>query len=397
MKKELYTTGELAKLTGVSYKTIRHYREKGLLEVLQVTESGYHLYGAEAIERLEQILLLKYLDFSLEEIADIIFSEGTEDLFARQEQLLIDRKDHLECVLNAVREIQKVDETQKKDKILNIISLTKRKEEIIKQYKEETNLQKRISIHDYSTAETNWFQWMFERLELKPGMKILEAGCGSGTFWTWNAIHNNLPESLEIIMTDVSDGMIESAKSAIRKYSKIFLEKNIRFTFLQRDAENFYMEEGDFDRIMANHMLYHLSDGGRYSFLGTCFKLLKSDGMFFASTIGKNHMREFLELVAGWSGKIDSPYWMSEAFELENGMEQLKKFFPRVIVEEHEDSLLVTSPEAIYDYTYSLPGNAKEVLKDKGAEYMKYLRSRISEEKPFYIQKSTGAFMAFVN
>ena len=38
MKKEFYTAGELAKLTGVSYKTIRHYQQKGLLELVLCQE-----------------------------------------------------------------------------------------------------------------------------------------------------------------------------------------------------------------------------------------------------------------------------------------------------------------------------------------------------------------------
>ncbi len=397
MKKEFYTTGELAKLTGVSYKTIRHYREKGLLEASKITEAGYHLYGMEAVEKLEHILLLKYLDFSLEEITDIINREGMERLFERQEQLLIAKKDHLECVINAIKEIQNADIGQRQDKILEIISLAGQKEEIIKQYKEESNLQKRISIHDYSTAGTHWFQWVFEELKLKSGMRILEVGCGSATFWIYNIIHNNLPDNLEIILTDVSEGMLKAAREGIDKFSEAFSGKNISFRFLCRDAENFSMEDGEFDRIMANHMLYHLSDMGRHRLFEICYKLLKKEGMFFASTIGKKHMKEFMELVAEWNGKINPPYWMSESFELENGAKQLEKIFPTVLVKEHEDSLIVPCPKAIYDYTYSLPGNAKEVLKDNGDAYMRYLKSRISKEKPFYIQKHTGAFMAFKN
>ncbi len=46
------------------------------------------------------------------------------------------------------------------------IELTKAREEVIEQYKSDTNLKKRISIHDYSTADTEWFHWLFEREQI---------------------------------------------------------------------------------------------------------------------------------------------------------------------------------------------------------------------------------------
>ena len=71
-KKDLYTTGELAKLTGVSYKTIRHYYESGLLTPEKVEENKYKKFGQAAVEQLQKILMLKYLDFSLEEISEML-------------------------------------------------------------------------------------------------------------------------------------------------------------------------------------------------------------------------------------------------------------------------------------------------------------------------------------
>ena len=59
-KKELYTTGELAKLTGVSYKTIRHYYESGLLKPERVEENKYKKFGQAAVEQLQKILDLIY-------------------------------------------------------------------------------------------------------------------------------------------------------------------------------------------------------------------------------------------------------------------------------------------------------------------------------------------------
>jgi len=117
--------------------------------------------------------------------------------------------------------------------------------------------------------------------------------------------------------------------------------------------------------------------------------------MFYASTVGKTHLRELFLLVKGFDNKINVPNWMTENFELENGGEQLKQVFSSVIIEEQENDLLVPNPQAVYDYIDSWPGNVKEILKGRENEWMKYLKDKISEETPYFIHKSTGAFKAF--
>lgn len=393
MKKEFYTAGELAKLTGVSYKTIRHYQQKGLLEPEKYTDGGYRLYGTKTVELLERILMLKYLDFSLDEIKKMLGEEDTKEALKKQEDLLRAQKEHIEQLLIAVEEMQKVREEDQWEKMLEMIRMTQQKEEIIKQYKESGNLQKRINIHVYSTAKTDWFQWVLDGLQLCNGMKILDIGCGNGMFWI--AMRDKLPTDLEVIMTDNSEKMLQAAKSGISEYAEVYEAKRVQFSFLQRDAENFQIEEDEFDRVIANHMLYHVSNEKRGELLRKCAILLKKDGMFYASTVGQTHMQELFRLIEGFEPEIELPTWMSENFELENGGKQLEKVFSKVIMEEQENDLLVPDPQAIYDYVDSLPGKAREILQQKKSAWMKYLKSNISEDMPYFIHKSTGAFKAF--
>lgn len=88
MEKAFYTAGELAKLTGVSYKTIRHYQKIGLLKPDGYTEGGYRLFRKESVEILQRIIMLKYLNFSLEEIKEILEKEDTKETFSKQEKML---------------------------------------------------------------------------------------------------------------------------------------------------------------------------------------------------------------------------------------------------------------------------------------------------------------------
>ncbi|HVW66309.1 MAG TPA: MerR family transcriptional regulator [Candidatus Peribacteraceae bacterium] len=60
--------GELSKRTGVTERTLRHYDEIGLLTPGERTDAGYRLYNTQDIERLQRILSLQSLGFSLENI-----------------------------------------------------------------------------------------------------------------------------------------------------------------------------------------------------------------------------------------------------------------------------------------------------------------------------------------
>jgi MerR family transcriptional regulator, thiopeptide resistance regulator len=67
-----YTVRQLAKLAGVSPRTLHYYDEIGLLRPEKVGENGYRYYGEPELLRLQQILFYKELDFSLEQITEIL-------------------------------------------------------------------------------------------------------------------------------------------------------------------------------------------------------------------------------------------------------------------------------------------------------------------------------------
>lgn len=104
--KVYFTSGELAKMSGASYKTIRHYVEKGLLKPEQITEHGYKMFGKKSVEDLQKILLLKYLDFHLDEIKSMMHDGDEMVSFGRQEELIREKIAHLEEILNVVIEIR---------------------------------------------------------------------------------------------------------------------------------------------------------------------------------------------------------------------------------------------------------------------------------------------------
>ncbi|MBI5094532.1 MAG: MerR family transcriptional regulator [Candidatus Hydrogenedentes bacterium] len=69
-----YTVKQLSDLAGVSPRTLRHYDAIGLLKPASCGENGYRYYSNESLLRLQQILFYRELDFSLEEIKEIVGS-----------------------------------------------------------------------------------------------------------------------------------------------------------------------------------------------------------------------------------------------------------------------------------------------------------------------------------
>jgi DNA-binding transcriptional MerR regulator len=72
MLSEAMKVGELAKRTGLTVRTLHHYDEIGLLKPSLHTGAGYRLYTDRDVARLQQVISLRQLGFSLEEIRDCL-------------------------------------------------------------------------------------------------------------------------------------------------------------------------------------------------------------------------------------------------------------------------------------------------------------------------------------
>lgn len=97
----MMTVNEASKLTGVSIRTLQYYDTIGLLPPAGYTEAGYRLYDDTAMERLQQILLFRELEFPLKEIKRILDSPNFDRSKALEQQieLLTMKKEHLETLI----------------------------------------------------------------------------------------------------------------------------------------------------------------------------------------------------------------------------------------------------------------------------------------------------------
>ena len=82
---------DVAKLTGVTVRTLHYYDEIGLLKPSEVTQAGYRVYNDTDLEVLQQILFFRELDFSLEDIRKIMQNPAyeKESSVRKQKELLM--------------------------------------------------------------------------------------------------------------------------------------------------------------------------------------------------------------------------------------------------------------------------------------------------------------------
>lgn len=97
---------ELVKLSGVSARTLRYYDEIGLLRPSAVAENGYRQYSQEDIDRLQQILFYRELDFKLEEIKKLLDHPDYEvkEALKKQSELLQKKRRYIDDLLITIEQ-----------------------------------------------------------------------------------------------------------------------------------------------------------------------------------------------------------------------------------------------------------------------------------------------------
>lgn len=101
---------EFAKLAGVSVRTLHYYDEIGLLKPAFVDKkNGYRVYDEISLERMQEILFYRELDFELKSIAEILSSPDydKQKALAEQRKLLILKKERLERIIAALDSAEK--------------------------------------------------------------------------------------------------------------------------------------------------------------------------------------------------------------------------------------------------------------------------------------------------
>ena len=384
-----YSSGEFARMAKVSVRTIRFYDKQNILKPSYINESGARFYTDGDFARLQQILLLKYLGFSLDDIREMTIDDADYHFMLNslktQLKLVQDRIEQMQMVEKAIRDTAQAIEKERDvdwSQMLNLIHLTNMEKSLKTQYQDATNISARIYLHDlYSVNPKRWFPWIFEQCVVKEGMKILELGCGNGALWKENI--EVLPHNVSVTLSDISAGMIRDARRMIG-------QKDSRFLFETFDCNEIPHADFSFDLVIANHLLFYCKDIPKVC--REVRRVLKDGGKFVCSTYGIGHMKEISHLVESFDSRILlSAEKLYERFGLENGEALLKPFFEEIDLRRYEDFLLIDSAQPLMEYILSCHGNQNQYLLERYKEFRGYIERKT--KNGFVVTKDAGMFL----
>ena len=166
---KLFQAREFAELTGVTVRTLHHYDRLGLLKPSRYSRAGYRLYRASDVTRLEQIVALKFIGFSLNEIRNIL-NRNSIDLataLCQQREALTEKAKRLELAIQAIERAEYVIGASREPgwemfiKIIEVINMQQDMNWTKKYYSEEAQQEigKRAATIPHEVIEQSQRDW----------------------------------------------------------------------------------------------------------------------------------------------------------------------------------------------------------------------------------------------
>lgn len=385
-----YSSGEFAKKAHVTKKTIRYYDEHNILKPSFVSDSGARFYSDEDFARLQQILFLKYLGFSLADIKEMTVRNSDKHFFSEslhmQLGLIEEKIEQMELIKTALLDAAKaVDEEKNVDwsKMMQLVNVNEMEHKLKVQYQNSSNISARINLHEeFSKNKQGWFPWLFEQCDIKAGENILELGCGDASLWRMN--RHRIFNDINVILSDISDGMIRDVRRSMK-------DAGNSFSFEVMDAHHINAPDESFNLVIANHVLFYCEDLKKV--FEEIKRVLKPGGRIICSTYGSGHMKEISMLVKDFDSRIVlSADRLYEKFGKQNGGILLCEYFDDVLWSEYEDSLEVTKPEALISYVLSCHGNQNRFIVDRYSDFVAFVKKKTKDG--FTVTKEAGVFKA---
>jgi ubiquinone/menaquinone biosynthesis C-methylase UbiE len=213
-----------------------------------------------------------------------------------------------------------------------------------KQYSNSQKLAARVRINSkYTVADVGWFPWVARQLPLREGDHVLDIGCGPG--WFWAATDGIWPKNLNLILSDLSPGMVQEAMERCQALPFGSVQGQ------QLHATALPFEDGSFDAVIAMHMLYHLPEPSKG--IAEMFRVLKHGGFLAITTNGADNMRKMYELTTVFGSLPSDP--AAAAFGFETAEQLLRAQFGNFTMAQHPASLRITEPEDVFLALTSYP------------------------------------------
>lgn len=333
---EKYTIGELASLTNSTPKAIRLYEQKGIISPVRNEENGYRYYDEQAVMIMQRVQMLRYLGFSLSTISETLKKYETmniNEIFLEQKRLLEKKAREIEgmiyCMERAANECAQDDfDIKNIFNSLNNIIISRKLDEAV------------YRLMGNSDEPRGWSRWIYDQVHLKAGEKILDAGCGYGNLWRYNA--DRYPYDIKVTAVDFHNTYADDFQNDMKD--------NPTFKFIFGDFTKLDFE-GKYDCIFFNHVVMYITD--RIETYSMFKNLLSEKGRFIATWNGRKLLDEIVEILCEYDdkNKKKTDQKLQEDLAQKNEMEeQLKSVFSDVILKKYELTIRFDDVQEIYDY-----------------------------------------------
>lgn len=258
------------------------------------------------------------------------------------------------------------------------------------QYADADKLRLRQQTHAlYSEQATSFFDWIMPTIDPQPGALVLDIGCGSGAYHPLLAKHN-----VRTVAIDASQGMLDVVQEQAHRQS-------LPVQPIRAFAEALPLCDASCDRVMGNHMLYHVAD--QRAALREMRRVLKPGGRVILATNAADSGQRLIDVhmeIARAGGYTPLDQRFDRGFSLEH-LDLVREVFPSAERQIYHDAFLFPTPEpalayyatGIIDMIESLPADGSHRAQLMPL-FEEHVREIIEREGVFRVPKSSGCFVA---
>lgn len=247
-------------------------------------------------------------------------------------------------------------------------------ERLRQQYGDSKRLRIRIDTHQrFAERKVAFYDWVLDQLDVRPGHLVADIGCGPGNYLDPLASRGVRPFG-----ADLSRGMAAEAHA-------------LGFSTVVADVQTLPFEDATFDRVMCNHVLYHVPDQRRA--LQELRRIARPTGRVLITTNGAEHLRVFYDLarVAAADIGYDLPKRGPSPFTLED-VARVREIFPDADVRRIENRLVFQDPQPALDYLHSWIGDTGPLK----LAMRRRIEESIARDGAFRVPTVSGCFVATV-
>jgi SAM-dependent methyltransferase len=241
------------------------------------------------------------------------------------------------------------------------------------QYADDEKLRIRKETHERYSEGSGFQEWVVAQVAARPGQSLLDVGSGTGQDY------HPLFKGIDIVAMDLSLGML--AKAGVRR--------------VNADAQDLPFADSTFDRLMSNHMLYHVPDKVRA--MREMKRVVRPGGRVVITANSRRSYANLWALRNAAIAELGLPeyYGVGYWFALED-VDLVASVFPGVRVEEKSDAFVFPGAEPVLRYLATGPASV-ETEEDRERLFA-LLRPRIdaivAREGVFRVPKTAGCFIA---